>query len=164
MAAYVHDLDRAGHDAAIAEKVLRACGASGAWPRVHECIERVSDYSFRPPGKKRCSLEAQCLQDADKLDAIGAIGTARAFAFGGAKGRPLWDGKPLLEGRPYDKGSVSANTLQHFPDKLLKLTSDEFNTATAKAEASRRIEFVRRFVETFEEEWYSGAAATRPHP
>lgn len=156
VAAYVHDLDRAGQPMprAMEEALAKADVPPALWPRVRECVERVSDYSFRPPGKLPASLEARVLQDADKLDAIGAIGIARAFTFGGAKGRALWDGRPLVEGRPYTKlKGGDESTLQHFADKLLRLGPDEFNTEAAKRAAAERHARLARFVEDFRREF-----------
>lgn len=161
VAAYAHDLDRIPprlRNVSVQDltaRVLDEAGVPKEW-RAHivECVERVADYSFRPPGKVPCSLEAKVLQDADKLDAIGAIGVARAFAFGGMNRRALWDGKDLVEGRVYAKAKGSGDsTLQHFADKLLRLTPDEFNTPAAKSEAKVRQERLRRFYGEFMREW-----------
>ncbi|MBI4393303.1 MAG: HD domain-containing protein [Euryarchaeota archaeon] len=161
VAAYAHDLDRipprlrneSVQD--LTSRVLRETGVPVRWhPRVLECVDRVADYSFRPPGKRDCSLEAQVLQDADKLDAIGAIGVARAFSFGGMNRRAMWDGEDLIENRIYTKGKGSDDsTLQHFADKLMRLTPDEFNTAAAKQEAKVRQERLRGFYREFMSEW-----------
>lgn len=155
-AAYVHDLDRAGlamPDAAEAA-LANADVPAVLRPRILECVARVSDYSFRPPGKLPASLEAHILQDADKLDAIGAVGIARAFTFGGSMRRAIWDGKPLSEGRPYTKlKGGDESTLQHFADKLLRLVPDEFNTEAARRQAVERHARLRRFVDDLRAEW-----------
>lgn len=167
LAAYVHDLDRAGLALpGAAEEALRKADVPPALhPRVLECVARVSDYSFRPPGKLPCSREAEVLRDADKLDALGAIGVARAFTFGGAKGRALWDGKPLVEGRPYTKTKGGdESTLQHFADKLLRLGPEEFHTAEAKREAARRLATLRRFLDDVRSEWSVASTDEREAP
>ena len=84
-------------------------------------------------GKRPESLEGMIVQDADRLDAIGAIGIARTFAFGGEHGRPL------------------EATIQHFQDKLL-LLKDEMNTETAKKIAESRHLFMVNFLQEFDEE------------
>lgn len=91
-------------------------------------------------GKKVSTLEAQLVQDADRLDAIGAIGIARVFAYGGYKNRPI-----------DDKGNSGQSSLDHFEDKLFKLAA-LMNTAPAKALADERTAFMREFVRRFKEE------------
>lgn len=102
--------------------------------------EIISQVSFSK-GNSVTSLEAKVVQDADRLDAIGAIGIARAFAFGGSRGRELWN--------PDQPESTS---VQHFYDKLLKL-KDLMNTETAKVIAEKRHRFLEEFLDQFYEEW-----------
>ena len=99
--------------------------------RICKAINAVSFSQNR--GKRLDSLEGMIVQDADRLDAIGAIGIARTFAFGGEHGRPLEE------------------TLQHFHDKLL-LLKDEMNTETAKKIAESRHLFMVNFLQEFDEE------------
>ncbi|HWG92010.1 MAG TPA: HD domain-containing protein [Candidatus Thermoplasmatota archaeon] len=159
-AAYVHDLDRAGMTKEEAQRLAADLLVQVGFPAakrdaVMECVRRHSDYTFKPGGKKPTTLEARVLQDADKLEAIGAIGAARAFSFGGLKARPLWDGEKPIEGRPYTTGvGGDASTLQHFYDKLLRLTPDEFNTAAGKRAAAERQEFLRAYLAAFYREWH----------
>ncbi len=152
-AAYVHDLDRAGSTSPLkdAEALLiaAACPAELV-PPILECCRRVSDYSFKPAGKRETTLEARVLQDADKLEAIGAIGVARTFSFGGMLGRAMFDGSAPIEGRPYDKTKGGdEQTIQHFHDKLLRLTPAEFNTAEGKRVAAVMQERLRVFLDGF---------------
>jgi len=84
--------------------------------------------------------EGKIVQDADRLDALGAIGIARCFAYGGKAGRPIYD------------QNDPQNSIQHFYDKLLKL-KDRMNTSTGKTLAAARHEFVRHFLAEFLREW-----------
>jgi uncharacterized protein len=93
------------------------------------------------------TLEGCIFQDADRLDALGAVGIARTFAVGGATHRPLYDlADPFLKaGRvPDDK----QNTLDHFPVKLFKL-AEKMLTGTGKKMARDRVETMQRFMEAF---------------
>ena len=102
--------------------------------------EIISQVSFSKANSVT-SLEAKVVQDADRLDAIGAIGVARAFAYGGSKGRELWN-----------PNQPNSTTIQHFYDKLLKL-KDLMNTETAKVMAEKRHRFLEEFLDQFYEEW-----------
>jgi uncharacterized protein len=86
------------------------------------------------------------IQDADRLDAIGAIGIARAFNYGGFRNNPIWipDEKPV---------SQSKSTIGHFYDKLLKL-KDMMNTPTGRIIAEARHKILEQFLEQFYSEWH----------
>lgn len=111
---------------------------------IRKVIEIVSQVSFSK-GKKAESLEAKIVQDADRLDAIGAIGLARVFAFGGSKNREIYNPK-----------QPDQTTIQHFYDKLLKL-KDLMNTAAAQQIALERHVYLESFLERFYKEWNSEA-------
>lgn len=100
------------------------------------------------------SIEFKIVQDADRLDALGAIGVARAFAFGGSRGRPLYD--PTYEAKTFtsteDYKNAQSSTLHHFEEKLFTL-KELLNTQTAKAIANERDAFMRQFVKQFLDEW-----------
>lgn len=121
---------------------------------IHEIIQIISEVSYKgghnnPPS----SMEAKIVQDADRLDAIGAIGIARAFAYGGSKGRVLFN--PEEKPTDYaDSNSYQKNTsctLNHFYEKLLKL-KDLMNTETAKKIALQRHNFMHAFLDEFHKE------------
>ena len=153
-AAYLHDLDRAGSADALgdARAHLAAIGAPAPFAaRVMEAVERHKDKSFAPGGKRDMSIEAAVLGDADKLEAIGAIGIARAFSFGGLKGRALWDGAPTDVPDVYVSGKMGT-TVQHFYDKLLRLQAD-FNTASGRKLGEERTAFLRAYLDQFFREW-----------
>ena len=103
------------------------------------------------------SIEFQIVQDADRLDAMGAIGIARAFNYGGYKNRAIHN--PTMPLREYDDpGSYhksDAPTINHFYEKLLKL-KDLMNTRTGKAMAEERHEYMLRFLDRFYKEWDPG--------
>src|SRR6056300_1117688 len=100
------------------------------------------------------SKELDIVQDADRLDAIGAVGIARAFNYGGYKGRMLYDPsvEPNLKMTKEEYKNSTAPTLNHFYEKLF-LLKDRMNTATAKKIATERHNFMKMFVEQFHGEW-----------
>ncbi len=102
----------------------------------------IEDHSFSK-NKKPTSLEGKILQDADRLDAIGAIGIARTFAVGGSENRPFYNkSDPFCSIRnPNDQNW----TLDHFYKKLLVIES-KMNTKSGKKEAKRRTKILRRFL------------------
>ncbi|MBM7569879.1 HD domain-containing protein [Aquibacillus albus] len=104
--------------------------------------EIISNVSFRK-GKTPHSIEGKIVQDSDRLDAMGAIGIARAFAFGGAHDRLI---------HAEDKEFKDTATIQHFYDKLLQL-KDLMNTKTAQEIANDRHEMMVVFLKQFYYEW-----------
>lgn len=100
------------------------------------------------------SLEAKVVQDADRLDAIGAIGIGRAFAFAGAKGELMYD--PTIPVRiaisKEEYRNQKSTAINHFYEKLLKL-SELMNTAYGKKLAKERHLYIEEFLRRFKEEW-----------
>ncbi|OLS37757.1 HD domain-containing protein [Bacillus sp. MRMR6] len=118
-------------------------------------VQIIESISFKGGRKIELqTIESKIVQDADRLDAIGAIGIARAFAYGGKKGQPIYD--PNLKVRDemsleeYRKGKSSS--VHHFYEKLLKL-KDLLNTKSAKEMAESRHQMMVLFLEQFYQEW-----------
>ena len=110
-------------------------------------------FSANIVGKKELSIEGKIAQDADRLDAIGAIGIARTFAYGGKKGNSIYDpyNNELVNEEEY-KQKGSKTSISHFYDKLLKI-KDLMNTDTAKIIAQERHKYLEDFLQEFFDEW-----------
>ena len=119
-------------------------------------INIIENISFKGGNfeKKFDSIELQIVQDADRLDAIGAIGIARTFNYGGFKNRPLYNPNiaPNLKMSKDEYKKNEAPTLNHFYEKLL-LLKDKMNTQTGKEIAQERHKFMELFLSQFYAEW-----------
>lgn len=120
---------------------------------VVKIIENVS-FSGGNKTQKFTSLELEVVQDADRLDALGAIGIARTFNYGGFKNRKLYDPEitPKLNMSPSEYKASNAPTINHFYEKLL-LLKDRMNTLTGRKIAIERHVFMETFLEQFYAEW-----------
>ena len=138
LAALLHDADDhklfPTENNANARAFLEAQGAE----KIEEIITAINSVSFsQNRGRRPATLEGKIVQDADRLDAIGAIGIARTFAFGGERGRGLED------------------SIRHFHEKLL-LLKDEMNTAAARALAEERHAYMLGFLKEYARETEPG--------
>lgn len=119
-------------------------------------IQIIKNISFKGGNfeKKFNSIELQVVQDADRLDAIGAIGIARCFNYGGFKNRTIYNPEiqPNLSMSKEDYKNSDSPTINHFYEKLL-LLKNKMNTESGKKIAQKRHEFMEVFLEQFYEEW-----------
>jgi len=124
---------------------------------IEHVVNIIENISFKGGNEKQKfnSLELKVIQDADRLDAIGAIGIARCFNYGGYKNRPLYnpDIKPNLAMSKEEYKASNAPTINHFYEKLL-LLKDRMHTKTAKAIALERHNFMLKFLDQFYKEWH----------
>ena len=141
-AALLHDVDDHKLSPETCEKKDRAVAflkAQGvAEEEIRRIVEIISQISFSAGNGRPSTLEGMCVQDADRLDAIGAIGIGRAFAFGGSRGRRMYD----------PDGVDKTATVEHFYEKLF-LLKDRMSTETGKRLAQERDAFMHSFLEQF---------------
>lgn len=144
LSAWLHDVGdyklNGGIDKSTEQITIILSGLNISKDILNKVIEIVSQVSFSK-GKKAESMEAKVVQDADRLDAIGAMGVARTFAFGGSKQRELHN--------PIHPENTS---IQHFYDKLL-LIKDKMNTTIGKEIAEERHNYMMNFLHRFYKEW-----------
>ena len=127
--------------------------SEGTIKHVVNIIENIS-YKGGNFDKKFSSVELDIVQDADRLDAIGAIGVARAFNYGGFKNRALYNPEiaPITNMTKEEYKKNNAPTINHFYEKLL-LLKDKMNTETGKQIAAERHQFMETFLAQFYAEW-----------
>jgi uncharacterized protein len=120
---------------------------------LEQVIDIISTMSFSS-GQEVKSIEGKIVQDADRLDAIGAIGIARTFCYGGFKNREIYNPniKPNLNMTKDEYKKSEAPTINHFYEKLL-LLKDKMNTEAAKKIAKKRHEYMENFLTQFYKEW-----------
>jgi len=123
---------------------------------IEHVVNIIENISFKGGNfeKKFTSKELEIVQDADRLDAIGAIGIARTFNYGGFKNRPLYNPSiaPKLKMTKEEYKNSEAPTINHFYEKLL-LLKDKMNTETGKRIAEERHKFMELFLSQFYAEW-----------
>jgi len=115
-------------------------------PLVQDCI-KVHRYSKKLMANTK---EAEILQDADRLDALGAITIARVFMYNGHRGNPLYEPEREPE---EDYHGQETNAINHFYEKIFKIEPETFKTKKAKEIAKERYAFVKEYVERFIKEW-----------
>lgn len=127
---------------------------------IEHVIAIIENISFKGGNTPRTfdSIELQIVQDADRLDAIGAIGIARAFNYGGFKNRLIYDPtiQPDLKQTKEAYKNSTAPTINHFYEKLL-LLKDRMNTSTGIQLAEKRHQFMESYLEQFYSEWSGNA-------
>jgi uncharacterized protein len=161
LAALLHDIaDHKFHDGdtsvgpRLAREWLTSLGVDEV-TITHIC-EIIADLSFKGSGvpTPMHTREGMVVQDADRLDAIGAIGIARTFAYGGHKNRVMYD--PTVPPVTHDSFTAyqksTAPTINHFYEKLL-LLKERMNTPTARRMAEARHAFMEQFLTQFFDEW-----------
>lgn len=123
---------------------------------IHQVLYIIENISFknRAQAPEIPSIELRIVQDADRLDAIGAIGIARTFNFGGFKNNLMYhpDIQPKLNMTKEEYKKSNGTTINHFYEKLL-LLKDLMNTESAKKIASERHDFMLKFLDEFYKEW-----------
>lgn len=124
--------------------------------KIEHVVNIIENISFKGGNfeKKFTSIELEIVQDADRLDAIGAIGIARTFNYGGFKNRQLYNPNipPKMNMTKEEYKNSDAPTLNHFYEKLL-LLKDKMNTKTGKELAVNRHRFMENFLTQFYAEW-----------
>ena len=138
--------DHAAESAKMAKKVLNDVGFPHQ--KAAEVIHCIKVHRFRK-GKRAESLEAKILQDADRLDILGAIGIARVFARGGWSDMPIYD-PSIPPKKKYDGRSLTS--VNHLCEKILK-AKDTINTETARKIGEERHAYVQEFLDRFLKEW-----------
>lgn len=158
LSALLHDVD----DIKLSPKTHKNKDNAVGFMKKHslsdEIIDRVckiiDEISFSGKSTVPTSIEGKCVQDADRLDAIGAIGIARAFAYGGSRNRQMYNPNipPKLEMTKEEYRNSNSTTINHFYEKLFKL-KNLMNTKTAMEIAKNRHLFMEEFIDQFKNEW-----------
>jgi len=130
--------------------------ANGGTHVAEQVATIIATMSFKGAGTTEADmgLEGRCVRDADRLEALGAIGIARTFAYGGSVGRPIHDPDvtPVLAQDAATYRTNVGTTVNHFHEKLLLLV-DRMSTDTGRRLATERDRYMREFLERFDAEW-----------
>lgn len=160
LAALLHDVDYIKLSAETHETKRNAVDfmeSNGVDGKVIDSVRKIIDeVSFAGiDSVVPSTIEGKCVQDADRLDAMGAIGIARTFAYGGSKGRKIYnpDIKPMLDMNKEEyHQNQNSTSINHFYEKLL-LLKDMMNTETARKVAEHRHAVMEEYLEEFMAEW-----------
>ena len=116
----------------------------------------IQNVSYKGAGVETpmTTIEGMIVQDADRLDALGAVGIARAFAYGGKKGRLMYDpdAEPAHHSSFEEYKNSNSSSVNHFYEKLL-LLKDRMNTRTGRSMAKKRHRFMESYLKEFYKEW-----------
>ena len=159
LAALLHDVDDRKLSPATAEKKENATrfmrSQNVPESEIRQVCQIIDEVSFKGTDSVRPSTpEGKCVQDADRLDALGAIGIARTFAYGGSHNRAIYDPElpPQTAMNQAQYYSSKSTSLNHFYEKLF-LLEDMMNTEAGKAIAQKRTQYMQEFVDEFLREW-----------
>ena len=161
LGALVHDIAdwkfHGGDESLGPREAERLLIEEGAAPDViAPVVDIVATISYKGAGVSTAmqTLEGRCVQDADRLDAIGAIGIARCFAYGGHAGRLMYDPNepPVMHQTAEAYKAAKGTSLNHFYEKLF-LLKERMNTPSGRALAEARHQFMEDFVARFLDEW-----------
>lgn len=161
LAALLHDIaDSKFHDGdeTVGPKVAKdfLTSENVSEETINHVVKIIENISFKGGNfeNKFTSKELEIVQDADRLDAIGAVGIARTFNYGGYKNREIYNPEiePNLKMSKEEYKNSTAPTINHFYEKLL-LLKDKMNTESAKKIAQQRHAFMETFLEQFYNEW-----------
>lgn len=143
LSALLHDIDDkkifGGNDH---KHLIEFCNANGIDVGYRKKIISIIDFLDLDKQDETVSIETKIVQDADNLDALGAVGLARMFAFGGANGKVMFNG-------------TNDDAFSHYYKRLIKLP-ELMNTIYAKNEADKRLKFMQEFIEQFKSELQQG--------
>ena len=159
-AAWLHDIARLREDAGeiechaeegarMAKKILEGRGMDFPKDKIPTVMHAIAVHRFSRQ-KKAETKEARILQDADRLDALGAICIARVFMYNGHRGLPIYE-----PGRKPDKDyhGQDSTAINHFYEKILKIKPSIFHTKKARELAKERYDFILEFLKRFKLEW-----------
>ena len=159
LAALLHDVDDRKLSPMTAEKKENAArfmrSQNVPESEIRQVCQIIDEVSFKGTDSVRPSTpEGKCVQDADRLDALGAIGIARTFAYGGSHNRAIYDPElpPRMAMNQAQYYSSKSTSLNHFYEKLF-LLEGMMNTETGKAIARKRTQYMQQFVDEFLNEW-----------
>lgn len=159
LAALLHDVDDRKLSPMTAEKKENAArfmrSQNVPESEIRQVCQIIDEVSFKGTDSVRPSTpEGKCVQDADRLDALGAIGIARTFAYGGSHNRAIYDPElpPRTAMNQAQYYSSKSTSLSHFYEKLF-LLEGMMNTETGKAIARKRTQYMQEFVDEFLNEW-----------